>query len=47
MPEKTSLDSIARSVQEMVSADESTTRIMLQLLQTGYAIGLSDAKNAS
>lgn len=48
MQEKTSLDRIALAVQDALdSVDAATTRVMLQLMQTGYAIGLADAQKAS
>lgn len=47
MPEKTSLERIAQAVQDALdTVDVSTTRVMLQLMQTGYAIGLADTKKA-
>lgn len=47
MPEKTSLDRIAQAVRDALEiTDESTTHVLLQFLQTGYAIGLADGQKA-
>lgn len=48
MPDKTILARIAQAVQEALDiTDEATTHVLLQILQTGYAIGLADGQKAS
>lgn len=37
---------IAQTVKEIVEVDELATRLVLQAIQTGYTLGLADAKKA-
>lgn len=47
MPEKTSLAIIAQAVQDALDiTDESVAHVLLQFMQTGYAIGLADGQKA-
>lgn len=48
MPEKTDFERIAQAVQGALDiTGENMTHVMVQLMQTGYTIGLADAKKAS
>lgn len=37
---------IAQTVKELMSTDELTARLVVQAIQTGYTLGLADAKKA-
>lgn len=37
---------IAQTVKELIQTDELATRLVLQAIQTGYTLGLADAKKA-
>lgn len=37
---------IAQTVKELMEVDELATRLVLQAIQTGYTLGLADAKKA-
>lgn len=41
-----SINIIAQTLKELMSTDELATRLVVQALQTGYTLGLADAKKA-
>lgn len=47
MLDNSTFDRIAEALQDALELDMAVTRVMLQMIETGYAIGLSDAQKAS